>query len=157
MKINYDEIDEDMRDIVRNFNKAGYVTTQSCQGHLYNEDGATSISVPYLRFKVPEDSTMLSFVINNLTILMHVNMIVPVHIDECYKMEDASGETIFITDVDKFINKNDYSNFEVGIYLNSYILDDNDRFLELRKLFLKDLLELSEYLITCNEVYRECY
>jgi hypothetical protein len=72
-------------------------------------------------------------------------------------MEDENGETVYYVDTDKFINNNDYSDFEVAIYLNSYIIEDNDdTFLELRKQFLKDLYELSKYLIQCNEVYKEC-
>ena len=152
-QINYEEIDPEIRDIVRNFNIAGYETTQSCQGH-YSEDEGTII--PYIRFKRPNDATMTSFVINNLTKIMHVNMLIPIPIEMCIEKEYENGEIFFNTDLDRFMTNITEDDFEIGIYLNSYLINDVSEFLKLRKLFLKELYELSMYLIKCVEVYKEC-
>lgn len=48
-KINYNEIDEEMRPIIKELNGKGWETMFCCQGHWYNEKN--SISGGYLLFK----------------------------------------------------------------------------------------------------------
>ncbi|MBR6289215.1 MAG: hypothetical protein IKR19_07770 [Acholeplasmatales bacterium] len=154
MEINYDEIDEEIRTAVYNFNLAGYETIFSCQGHNDDEKG---VVCPYLTIKLPYDNTMTGFILNNITPIMHITIRVPASADDVKEVTDEeSGETFFVTDTDKFLSSHTSNDFVLGIYLNSYIPEDKDSFDRLRKMFIDDLTELSKYLVTLSEVYKQC-
>ena len=154
MEIDYNDIDVGMREIVRNFNRAGYITTNSCEGHINDDDG--SCSIPYISFIKPEDSTMLSFVLNNLSIEMYVDIEVPANYDNDTTLVEDDNEEYYVINLDNFIANHDPSDFEVRIYMNSIFSNDFEDFKRVQAMYLKNMLELSEYLIKVNEVYKEC-
>lgn len=165
MEMTYEEIDklnidEGMREIVYNFNKAGYNTTNSCEGHLSGEGDDFSMICPYITFTIPEDSTMMGFILNNLTVEMHLDAWIPLLcngdiITTTTLTEDGLQED-FEVNAEKFVENHTPKDFQIGIYMNNVLADSKENFLYFQKLFMDNLLELSRYLIQVNEVYREC-
>lgn len=155
-KINYDEIDQGMREIVFNFNQAGYKTTNCCEGHAY-EDG--TYSMPYLTLILPEDSTMTSFILNNLSLEMNLSIRIPAVAKDLDWVDDEKEEDggYYVFHSSQFVNNHTVKDFELGIYLDCLFADENiTTFKKYREIFLDHMLELSRYLVKVNEVYKEC-
>lgn len=149
------DLDEGMKEIVWNFNQAGYETTNSCEGHISDDD---SIVCPYIAFNLPEDSTMMGFILNNLTVEMHLDAWIPLLCDGDITVTEVldDGNEEFVINADKFVTNHTPKDFQIGIYMNSILADSRENFLYFQKLFMDNLLELSRYLVKVNEVYKEC-
>lgn len=158
--IDFEEIDPDIREVVYLFNKAGYKTIYSCEGHWHRkeevkaETGEESVypiyDIPYITFEKPDNNLMLNFVINGMTCMMEI--VINHYLD--FKDIDEND----CVDLKQYFANHENAIPTVNIYMSQNICcaaKNETEFHELRKKFLQQLKDMANDLVKCVEACNE--
>ena len=154
---NDEDIDPEMLDIIKNFNRAGVETLFCCQGHVNYHDGVREISIPYISSKYPTNEKILILIMNSISkyhmLKLEINNQFPFEIDD----ENMSGGIDnYIDKVNTFVDRLDTVLLDIRMHPVGYNFPDdiydNDEYVEKifessRKRFMDELRSLS------NEIY----
>lgn len=158
-----EDIDPEMLEIVKNFNRAGVETMFCCQGHFkVASNGDEGLCLPYLVTRLPNDITTLNKIILSHSKYPMINIAISHQFDYTPEIEEFNDYDSYVKTIDSSLAKCENTIIDFRINSAIYNLPENlyadeesheEIFEYLRKKYINELYDLSILLLRKDIAY----